>query len=85
MPSTVANKDLEHNAAAPAGGAMKWYQVKGWSTKKRIIVFGGTALVLIAVIVGAAVGSENQANFCDSNPEAASCGGCEGIAGGIYC
>jgi len=68
-----------------APGAVKWYQVSMWSMKKRIIVFGGVGLILIAIIVGATVGTRAGTPFCDLYPEAASCGGCESIAGGAYC
>jgi hypothetical protein len=45
-------------------------KVAGWSKKKKILVFGATGLVLLAVIIGGAVGGTVQNN----NDQKPSCG-----------
>jgi hypothetical protein len=76
-----------YQATNPAPGPKSTFHVSTWSKKKKLIIFGGSAVIVVALIIGVAVGvtQSNKVSYCSMNPEAASCGGCMGIANGEYC
>jgi hypothetical protein len=46
--------------ASAAGGALPWYDARGWSLRTKIIVGGFTVAVIVGVIVGAIVGTKRN-------------------------
>jgi len=43
-----------------AGGALPWYDARGWSLRTKLIVCGFTVAVIVGVIVGAVVGTKRN-------------------------
>lgn len=76
-----------YQATIPAPAPKSVFHVSSWSKKKKFIIFGASAVIAVALIIGVAVGvtQSRKTSYCSRNPEAASCGGCMAIANGKYC
>lgn len=46
--------------AGVAGGALPWYDLRGWSLRTKLIVGGVAVAVIVGVVVGAVVGTKRN-------------------------